>query len=78
YIIISLYHNDIYDDLISKAKATNNIEYFQQAQDILTKDVPSIPIYYYVSAKLIKPYIGGYYISPLGLMSSKDLYVINH
>ncbi|MDB6371029.1 ABC transporter substrate-binding protein [Photorhabdus bodei] len=74
----SLYHNDIYDDLISKAKATNNIEYFQQAQDILTKDVPSIPIYYYVSAKLIKPYIGGYYISPLGLMSSKDLYVIKH
>ncbi|NHB91123.1 ABC transporter substrate-binding protein [Photorhabdus cinerea] len=74
----SLYSNDIYDDLIQKAKATNDPTYFQQAENILAKDIPAIPIYHYVSAKLVKPYIGGYYISPLGFISSKDLYVIKH
>ncbi|NHB89655.1 ABC transporter substrate-binding protein [Photorhabdus tasmaniensis] len=74
----SLYSNDIYDDLMKKAQTTNDIKYFQQAQDILTRDVPSIPIYYYVSARLVKPYIGGYYINLLGFVSSKDLYIIEH
>ncbi|WP_434524912.1 ABC transporter substrate-binding protein [Photorhabdus asymbiotica] len=73
-----LYSNEIYDDLIQKAKATNDQKYFQQAENILAKDVPAIPVFYYVGARLVKPYIGGYYLSPLGFMSSKDLYVIKH
>ncbi|KOY63139.1 ABC transporter substrate-binding protein [Photorhabdus heterorhabditis] len=73
-----LYHNEIYDDLVRKAKATNDQKYFQRAENILAKDVPAIPVFYYVGARLVKPYIGGYYLSPLGFMSSKDLYVIKH
>ncbi|OCQ51021.1 Periplasmic oligopeptide-binding protein precursor [Photorhabdus australis subsp. thailandensis] len=73
-----LYSNEIYDNLIKKAKATNDPKYFQQAEDILAKDVPAIPVFYYVGVRLVKPYIGGYYLSPLGFISSKDLYVIKH
>ncbi|WP_166291282.1 ABC transporter substrate-binding protein [Photorhabdus stackebrandtii] len=73
-----LYSNETYDDLINKAKATNDRKYFQQAENILAEDVPAIPVYYYIGARLVKPYIGGYYLSPLGFISSKDLYVIKH
>ncbi|MDB6371197.1 ABC transporter substrate-binding protein [Photorhabdus bodei] len=73
-----LYSNHTYDDLINKAKATNDRKYFQQAEDILAKDVPAIPVYYYIGVRLVKPYIGGYYMSPLGFVSTKDLYVIKH
>jgi len=46
---------------------------------VLSEQVPVIPLYQYVSAKLVKPFIGGYdNQSPLGYIYTKDLYVIKH
>ncbi|PHM39986.1 periplasmic murein peptide-binding protein precursor [Xenorhabdus mauleonii] len=74
----SSYSNKDFDNLVRKAGETNNQGDFQQAVDILTKDMPIIPVYYYVNAILVKPYIGGYYSNSLGQVATKDLYVIKH
>lgn len=74
----SFYSNKDFDNWIRKAGETNKQEDFQHALDIMTKDTPIIPVYYYVTAILVKPYIGGYYADLLGRISTKDLYVLKH
>ncbi|PHM71183.1 ABC transporter substrate-binding protein [Xenorhabdus kozodoii] len=74
----SFYSNKDFDNFLRKAGETNKKEDFQHALDILTNDTPIIPVYYYVTAILVKPYIGGYYADLLGMISTKDLYVIKH
>ncbi|WP_323864397.1 ABC transporter substrate-binding protein [Xenorhabdus cabanillasii] len=74
----SLYESGEYDVLIKKASETNDKSYQQKGLDLITKDSPVIPVYYYVSAKMVKPYVGGFYVNPLGYVSTKDLYVIEH
>ncbi|MDC9595990.1 ABC transporter substrate-binding protein [Xenorhabdus anantnagensis] len=72
------YESSDYDTLINKAGETNNKLYQQQGLDVITRDSPVVPIYYYVNSRLVKPYIGGFYVSPTGYVSTKDLYVIEH
>ncbi|CDG16522.1 ABC transporter substrate-binding protein [Xenorhabdus doucetiae] len=74
----SFYSNKDFDNWTHKAGETNKQEDFQKALDILTNDTPIIPVYYYVTAQLVQPYIGGYYADLLGQTSTKDLYVIKH
>src|SRR5471030_2756656 len=67
------------DDALQASDKAQVGQYYQQAEDILSTQVPVIPLYQYVSAKLVKPYIGGYdNQSPLGYIYAKDLYVIKH
>ncbi|WP_340610936.1 ABC transporter substrate-binding protein [Xenorhabdus bharatensis] len=74
----SFYSNKEFDNSLEKAGATNNQADFQQAVDVLTKDVPIAPVYYAVTAVLVKPYIGGYYADISGFTATKDLFVIKH
>ncbi|AOM41192.1 ABC transporter substrate-binding protein [Xenorhabdus hominickii] len=74
----SQYANDKFDNLVKKASKTNDKEDYQQALDVITHDVPIIPIYYHVNTKLVKPYVGGFYVNPRGDFSTKDLYIIKH
>ncbi|CDG98939.1 OppA-like, oligopeptide transport protein (ABC superfamily, peri_bind) [Xenorhabdus bovienii str. puntauvense] len=75
---IPQYSNKEFDQWVLKADETNNKIYYQRALDILTQDSPAIPVYYYVRTKLVKPYVGGVHISPLGDIPTKDLYIIKH
>ncbi|WP_258086154.1 ABC transporter substrate-binding protein [Xenorhabdus bovienii] len=75
---IPKYSNKEFDQWVLKADETNNKIYYQRALDILTQDSPAIPVYYYVRTKLVKPYVGGVHISPLGDIPTKDLYIIKH
>ncbi|PHM28194.1 ABC transporter substrate-binding protein [Xenorhabdus budapestensis] len=75
---ITKYNNPEFDKLVLKADETDDKDIYQQAIDILTHDSPAIPVYDYVRIKLIKPYVGGVYISPLGRILTKDLYIIKH
>ncbi|PHM66326.1 periplasmic murein peptide-binding protein precursor [Xenorhabdus stockiae] len=74
----ALYNNSDYDTAIKKASETNDVLYQQKGLDIITKDSPVIPIYYYVNSKMVKPYVGGFYVTPMGYVSTKDLYIIEH
>ncbi|MDE9435792.1 oligopeptide ABC transporter substrate-binding protein OppA [Xenorhabdus bovienii] len=75
---IPQYSNKEFDQWVLKADETNDKIYYQRALDILTQDSPAIPVYYYVRTKLVKPYVGGVHISPLGDIPTKDLYIIKH
>ncbi|PHM44707.1 ABC transporter substrate-binding protein [Xenorhabdus miraniensis] len=75
---IPLYENSDFDQLVIKAGETNDTDYYQKAIDIFDNDMPVIPVYYYVINRMVKPYVGGFYVSPMDYISTKDLYIIKH
>ncbi|NIF32464.1 oligopeptide ABC transporter substrate-binding protein OppA [Enterobacter sp. Cy-643] len=78
----SKYSNPAYDEIIAKASQATTLDerakYYQQAEDILAKDVPTIPVYHYVKVQLVKPYVGGYAPNTLGKYLTQDLYIKKH
>lgn len=75
------YHSKAYDDIMNKAlNSTSDTErnaLYQQAEDLLTKDMPFAPIYQYVKARLVNPHVGGYPVNNAEeKIYSKDLYII--
>lgn len=73
------YHNPAYNDLIDKAKATNDEvqrqAYMHQAEQMLFDDCVLIPIYYTTQPYVAQPYVQGYHWSPLGLVDFKTAYL---
>ncbi|WP_034915182.1 MULTISPECIES: oligopeptide ABC transporter substrate-binding protein OppA [Erwinia] len=52
---------------------------YAKAEQILDKDSTIVPVYYYVNARLVKPYVGGYTgKDPLDNVYDKNLYIIKH
>nr|WP_232326107.1 ABC transporter substrate-binding protein [Xenorhabdus hominickii] len=75
---IPLYENSEFDQMVIKAGETNDIASYQKAMNIFNNDVPVIPVYYYVTNRMVKPYVGGLYVSPMDYISTKNLYIIKH
>ncbi|HBH64678.1 MAG TPA: oligopeptide ABC transporter substrate-binding protein OppA, partial [Erwinia persicina] len=64
--------------LSSPDEATRATRY-ADAEKILDKDSVIVPVYYYVNARLVKPYVGGYTgKDPLDNVYDKNLYIIKH
>jgi oligopeptide transport system substrate-binding protein len=67
-----------FNHLIDAARDASNPEkrllILQRSEDVLLNDYPIIPIYFYTSRRLVKPYVGGAVISPLNRTYSKHLY----
>lgn len=78
----SRYSNPAYDAaLLNAAKAPDIAargRYYQQAEDRLAQDVPSIPVYHYVRSHLVKPWVGGFTPDRLGYYFTKDMYIKKH
>lgn len=59
------YSNPEYDALIEKAVASSDLEtrmeFYRQAEDLLMKDMPVIPIYSYTNVAAVKQNIKGFY-----------------
>ncbi len=57
--------NPRYDKLVEAAQrekdASKRMQYFHQAEQILMDQLPIIPIYFYVSTSMIRPYVKGFY-----------------
>ncbi len=52
---------------------------YDKAEQQLGKDSAIVPVYYYVNARLVKPWVGGYSgKDPMDNVYAKDLYVIKH
>ncbi|HFO0253892.1 ABC transporter substrate-binding protein [Raoultella ornithinolytica] len=78
----SQYSNPAYDEALKNAaKASDGVtrgKYYQQAEDLLTKDVPAVPVYHYVRTHLVKPWVGGFTPDKLGYYFTKDMYIKKH
>lgn len=72
-------YDKVLDDALAATSKAQVAKDYQRAEDILSEQAPVVPIYHYVSNKLVKPYIGGFDDhDPQGRVLAKDLYVIKH
>ena len=71
------YENSNFDSQLDKGAvlvdATKRREMLQDAEHAMLDDYPIIPLYYYVSKRLVKPYLHGVMPNPLGHVPSKGL-----
>lgn len=76
------YKNSEYDALLDAATKEIDLarraQLLQQAEQILLHDLPIIPIYFYVSKQLIKPWVGGFETNIMNHHYTKDLYILKH
>lgn len=77
------YKSEAFDKIIADTlKATDDAqrtELYAKAEQQLDKDSAIVPVYYYVNARLVKPWVGGYTgKDPMDNIHVKDLYIIKH
>ena len=76
-INLTHYDNPVYDDLVNRAAGetdlTQRATLLEQAEQIMLRDQPVIPIYFYVSKHLVKPRVTGWYSNVMNVTYSKDL-----
>ncbi|UXI00352.1 ABC transporter substrate-binding protein [Photobacterium sp. TY1-4] len=65
------------DKALTAASDADRAQAYKQAEALLAKDMPILPIYHYVNARLVNPNLGGYpEHNPEDNIFSKDLYII--
>lgn len=74
------YSNPKYDEIIAKASVETDLKkrqkLYDQAEQILSQDMPIAPIFYYMQARLVNPHVGGFpKDNAEGRIYSKDLYI---
>ncbi|MCI2293698.1 ABC transporter substrate-binding protein [Enterobacter sp. I4] len=76
------YSNPEYDQALANAAKSKTPQergkFYQQAEDLLGRDVPAIPVYHYVRTHLVKPWVGGFTPDKLGYYYTKDMYIKKH
>ncbi|HDS1150805.1 TPA: oligopeptide ABC transporter substrate-binding protein OppA [Pluralibacter gergoviae] len=77
------YKSPAFDKIIADAiKATDEAQrsaLYDKAEQQLDKDSAIVPVYYYVNARLVKPWVGGYTgKDPLDNTYTRDMYIIKH
>lgn len=74
------YNNPDYDGLLEKASieadTVKRRAYLEEAERLLLQDHPVIPIYFYVSSSLIKPYVKGFVGNIMDHHYSKNLRLV--
>lgn len=71
--------NTEYDRLIDKAHhepdEQKRAEYFHQAEELLMSELPILPLFYYVSTSMSKPYVRGYFSNFHDLHPLKPIWI---
>ncbi|MCA1257927.1 oligopeptide ABC transporter substrate-binding protein OppA [Enterobacter kobei] len=66
-------------DTLKVSDDAQRAELYAKSEEQLDKDSAIVPVYYYVNARLVKPWVGGYTgKDPLDNISVKNLYIIKH
>jgi oligopeptide transport system substrate-binding protein len=66
--------NNLIDAARIEPNADRRILLLQRSEQVLLNDYPIIPVYFYSARRLVKPYLGGAEITPLGHTYSKHLF----
>ncbi|HEY2678741.1 MAG TPA: peptide ABC transporter substrate-binding protein [Steroidobacteraceae bacterium] len=76
------YTNPIFDTILGEADRSANPEtrrnLLENAERVMLADYPVIPLYFYVSKRLVKPYVFGVRPNPLDRIPSKTLQILTH
>jgi oligopeptide transport system substrate-binding protein len=74
--------NAEYDTLLDAAAVENDpvlrAKFMQDAEQILLAEAPLMPVYFYVSKHLVKPWVGGFVPNIMDHVYTKDLYILKH
>ncbi len=79
----AFYHSPEFDQLIQQtltsADEAKRASLYQQAEAQLDKDSPIVPVYYRVSVRLVKPWVGGFTgKDPQDMLALKYYYIKKH
>jgi oligopeptide transport system substrate-binding protein len=76
------YDNPEYDRLVAASQSEldpdKRAALLEEAERILLADQPILPLYYYVTMHMVKPWVGGYMPNIMDHHAAKDLYVLQH
>lgn len=76
------YANEAYDRLLKRAslagRGAERQELLQRAERLLLEDLPILPVYHYVSQRLVKPYVLGWEANVLDHHATRHLALARH
>jgi oligopeptide transport system substrate-binding protein len=76
------YSNSAFDVLLDEAAATASPQdrraLLEKAEAVMLSDYPVVPIYFFVSKRLVKPYVKGVQPNPLDRLTSRSLLLTAH
>jgi oligopeptide transport system substrate-binding protein len=76
------YANRSFDILLDEAARTSDLqtrrELLEAAERVMLNDYPILPLYFFVSKRLVKPYVHGVQPNPLDRVTSKTLRLAAH
>lgn len=76
------FEDPAFDALVDQAAATNDLgmrrQLLENAERVMLEDYPIVPLYFFVSKAMVKPYVRGFKPSPLNHMPSKALTLVGH
>ena len=76
------YRSEAYDGLLDEAAMEavpgKRRRLLEAAERQLLDDMPIIPLYFYVSKRLVKPWVGGYVSNIMDHHHTKDFYILKH
>ncbi len=75
---LSSSYNQMLDQAARAADAKVRRAQLELAERIMLADYPVIPLYYFVSKRLVKPYVLGVHPNPLDRVPSKGLTIAPH
>jgi ABC-type oligopeptide transport system substrate-binding subunit len=75
------YSNSSLDALLDQAAIEQNgaarLAMYQQAEQMVVDDAPCLPLFHGTNYILVKPYVKGYELSPLGVPDLSKVYIDN-
>lgn len=77
------YKSPAFDSIMAETlKVTDEAQrtaLYTKAEQQLDKDSAIVPVYYYVNARLVKPWVGGYTgKDPLDNTYTRNMYIVKH
>ncbi|MCG6871487.1 MAG: peptide ABC transporter substrate-binding protein [Gammaproteobacteria bacterium] len=76
------YKNPEYDAMLAQAAAESDpgkrMQILEKAEEVLIGDAPIMPLYFYVTKRLLKPWVAGYEDNVMDHHYSKHLYILKH
>lgn len=74
--------NARYDELLALASQESDLArragYLHEAERVLMNDMPLIPVYFYVTKRLVKPWVGAYQPNIMDHIYTKNLHILKH
>ena len=79
----SHYKSPAFDKIIAETLKTSDegkrAGLYAQSEQQLDKDSVIVPVFYYVNARLVKPWVGGYTgKDPLDNTYTRNMYIVKH